>query len=130
MRVALGAEPRRIVRLVLREGIVLAFFGLLFGLAGAVVVTRLLRTLLFGVSPTDPATFVAVLLFLLLVALDGKRRPGLAGEPDRPCRCAQGRVRQAGRTVAARQETKGRATPAARPQSPVPGHQDRQATDH
>ena len=69
VRIALGAAPWRVVRLVLWEGMVLALIGLGVGLAGASALTRLLTTLLYGVSPTDPATFAAISLFLLLVAL-------------------------------------------------------------
>jgi predicted permease len=75
VRVALGAEPRRVVRLVLQEGLVLALIGLLFGLVGAFALTQLLAALLFGVSPTDPATFVGISLILLLVALAASGLP-------------------------------------------------------
>ena len=56
VRVALGAEPRRIVRQVVRGGLALAAVGLALGLAGAVVVGRLITTLLYGMPPTDPLT--------------------------------------------------------------------------
>jgi putative ABC transport system permease protein len=69
VRVALGAEPGRIMYLVLGEGMRLALIGVVLGLAGAFGMTRLLTTLLFGVSPTDAATFVAISLFLFVVAL-------------------------------------------------------------
>jgi putative ABC transport system permease protein len=75
VRVALGAEPRRVVRLVLGEGVVLALVGLFFGLAGAFALTRLLTMLLFGVSPTDPATFAAISLFVLVVAFAASSIP-------------------------------------------------------
>jgi putative ABC transport system permease protein len=69
IRLALGAERRDILRLVLLQGFKLAAFGIALGLAGAVAATRALRSLLFGVSPTDPLTFVAIPLLLALVAL-------------------------------------------------------------
>jgi putative ABC transport system permease protein len=69
IRLALGAERRDILWLVLRQGLRLAAVGIALGLAGAVVATRALRSLLFGVSPTDPLTFVAIPLLLALVAL-------------------------------------------------------------
>jgi len=68
LRMALGADAAGVVRLVIGEGLVLALAGLALGLAGALALTRVLATLLFGVSPTDPATFAAIALFLLLVA--------------------------------------------------------------
>ena len=69
VRMALGAQPARVVQLVLREGMILAVAGLAIGLAGALALSRLLASLLFGVGPTDPPTFVAVSLLLLAVAL-------------------------------------------------------------
>jgi putative ABC transport system permease protein len=69
IRLALGAERRDILWLALRQGFRLAALGIALGLAGAVVTTRALRSLLFGVSPTDPLTFVAIPFLLALVAL-------------------------------------------------------------
>ena len=57
MRVALGAAPDDLWRLVVREGVQLAAIGIAIGLAGAVAASRALRALLFGVSPIDPLTF-------------------------------------------------------------------------
>jgi len=58
-----------VLRLVGREGLVLAAAGIAVGLAGALVLTRLMSSLLFGVSPTDPITFAAVPATLAAVAL-------------------------------------------------------------
>ncbi|MGH9851439.1 MAG: ABC transporter permease [Blastocatellia bacterium] len=69
IRLALGAEPRDVLRLVLGQGLVLTLTGIVVGAAGALGVTRLLRTLLFGVSVNDPLTFASVALLLLFVAL-------------------------------------------------------------
>jgi putative ABC transport system permease protein len=69
VRVALGARPWRIVRLVLMEGLVLDVVGLAIGLAGALALTRVLASLLYGTTPTDPVTFIGVALFLMVVAL-------------------------------------------------------------
>jgi len=65
---ALGASPRRIVRDVLRQGLVLAAWGLALGAAGSLLVVRLVRSQLFGVSAADPLTFGGVLVLLALVA--------------------------------------------------------------
>ena len=69
VRVALGAQRADVVRPILREGLVLTAAGLAFGLAGAFASTRVMRTLLFGVDATDPATLAGVSLFLAAVAL-------------------------------------------------------------
>jgi predicted permease len=68
VRVALGARPRDVVALVLRHGLGLTLVGLVLGVAGAAAVTRLVGRQLHGISPTDPATFAAVCLMMLLVA--------------------------------------------------------------
>jgi predicted permease len=69
IRVALGARSGQILGLVLRHGLTIAGVGTAIGLAASVVLTRLLGALLYEVSPTDPVTFAAVPLVLLLVAL-------------------------------------------------------------
>jgi ABC-type antimicrobial peptide transport system permease subunit len=69
IRIALGAEPRDIFGLVLRQGAILAVLGIVIGLAASFALTRALSSLLFGVSATDPLTFVSVAIALLLVAL-------------------------------------------------------------
>lgn len=69
VRLALGARPRDILNLVLKKGMGLALGGLALGLAAAYALTRLVESLLFGVSATDPATFAAVALLLGAVAL-------------------------------------------------------------
>ena len=68
-RIVLGATPGNILRLVLRQGLVTALIGVAIGIGGAFVLTRTLRSFLFGLSPTDPATFAAVALLLVFVAL-------------------------------------------------------------
>ena len=69
VRLAIGAAPGDVARLFLREGARLTIVGLVAGFAGAAAATRVLATLLFGVSATDPATFGAVAGALALVAL-------------------------------------------------------------
>jgi putative ABC transport system permease protein len=67
VRLALGAESGAVLRSVIAKGLCLALIGTGIGVAGSLAVTRLLRTMLFGVHPTDPATFLAVSLILLAV---------------------------------------------------------------
>ena len=69
IRVALGARPGDVFRLVLRQGMMLVVVGLVLGLVVAAIVTRLLASFLYGVSTTDPFTFVAIPVLLMLVAL-------------------------------------------------------------
>jgi putative ABC transport system permease protein len=66
---ALGAQRNSIVRMIVRHGVELTGLGIAAGLAGAVVLTRVMATLLFGVSATDPMTFVAVPLLLAIIAV-------------------------------------------------------------
>ncbi len=69
IRMALGASPRNILGMVLRQGLGLVLAGVGIGLAGAFALARFLESLLFGVAPTDPATFAAVAAVLAAVAL-------------------------------------------------------------
>jgi putative ABC transport system permease protein len=69
IRLALGARGRDVLKLVVGQGMKLALIGLALGLAVAVALTRLMEKLLFGVSPTDPLTFVVVALMITIVAL-------------------------------------------------------------
>jgi len=69
VRVALGAQKRDVLRLIVGHGAMLGAIGVAIGLAGALVVTRFLRTMLFGVSPFDPVSFVGVAVVLSAIAL-------------------------------------------------------------
>jgi len=69
IRAALGASRRGLLALVIRNGMTLALAGLAIGLVGSLGLTRLLSTLLYGISPRDPATLIAVAAILLAVAL-------------------------------------------------------------
>lgn len=69
LRMALGARPRDVLRLVIGEGMRLALLGLVIGVLAAVWLVRLMAGLLFGVEATDPATFAAVAALLFAVAL-------------------------------------------------------------
>jgi len=68
IRLALGATPRAILHLVIGRGMALAIPGVIIGLLGGLAFTRMMRGLLFGVSPIDPLTFVAIPVCLVLVA--------------------------------------------------------------
>jgi len=69
IRMALGAQAADVLTLVIKGGMTLALIGVALGLAGAFALTRLMTTLLFGVRPTDVATFATVSVGLLIVAL-------------------------------------------------------------
>jgi predicted permease len=69
IRMALGAERRNVLRLVLGQGAKLTLIGVLAGLGASWAMTRWIESLLFGVSPTDRATFVMVAMLLIVVAL-------------------------------------------------------------
>lgn len=75
IRLALGASPRQLLRLVLREGAGLAATGAVIGLSVAAGASRLLGSLLFGVTPTDPLTFAGIAALLLTVALAASTVP-------------------------------------------------------
>lgn len=68
IRMALGADPRAVFGLVLRQGAFLTALGIAIGFAASVLLTRALSSQLFGISATDPLTFAAVVLLLLFVA--------------------------------------------------------------
>jgi putative ABC transport system permease protein len=69
LRMALGAESREVLWLILRRGLVQLAIGLSLGLAGAIALTRVMRQLLVGVTPTDPVTFTAITVLLTIVAM-------------------------------------------------------------
>jgi len=69
IRIALGAPRRTVLGHVLRQGTVVALVGIAIGLAGSFGLTRLIANQLFGVSATDPTTFVIVATLLMLVTL-------------------------------------------------------------
>ncbi len=69
IRMAMGAQPRDILKMVVGQGLWLTLIGVVLGLAGAFAFTRFLESLLFGVSATDPVTFAGIALLLTAVAL-------------------------------------------------------------
>jgi putative ABC transport system permease protein len=69
IRIALGAQPSKILGMILGQGLLLAALGVGIGLVGALAVTGLVKSLLFEVTPTDPATFVGVAVVLVAAAI-------------------------------------------------------------
>src|SRR6266542_912146 len=69
LRLALGAQQGEVLKLVVRQGMILALLGVAIGLAASFALTRLLTGLLYGVSATDPLTFIVIALLLTMVAL-------------------------------------------------------------
>ena len=69
IRMALGARATDVLKLIIRNGMALTLLGVVIGVAGALALTRLLTSLLFGVTPTDKPTFIAVSAVLIVVAL-------------------------------------------------------------
>jgi predicted permease len=69
IRMALGAAPSDVLRLVLGQGLVMILIGLALGLAGSLLLTRYLANLLYGVRPADPLTIICVALLLVIVAI-------------------------------------------------------------
>jgi len=69
LRLALGAQQGEVLKLVVRQGMILALLGVAIGLAASFALTRLLTGLLYGVSATDPLTFIVIALLLTVVAL-------------------------------------------------------------
>jgi ABC-type antimicrobial peptide transport system permease subunit len=84
IRMALGASRLDILRLILREGLRLVVFGGAVGLAAAFALSRLLKSLLYGVGPHDPLSFVAVTLLLASVALAATLIPARAAMKVEP----------------------------------------------
>jgi putative ABC transport system permease protein len=68
LRMALGAQQSDVLRLILQNGLKLTMIGTMIGIVGALIVARLIASLLFGVAPTDFATFAAVCVLLLSAA--------------------------------------------------------------
>ena len=69
VRMALGAQPLHVLRLIFGQSLMMLLVGTVIGLAGAFALTRLMSTLLFGVTATDPLTYISVVGILTFVAL-------------------------------------------------------------
>ncbi len=90
IRLALGASQANIMALIVRGGMILAFWGVAIGISGALFVGRLMRSLLFGVEATDLATFVAVPAILACIAFFASYIPARRASrinPSRALRC-------------------------------------------
>ena len=87
LRLALGAAPGQLLRLVIGDGVRLACIGLTIGILLAIALSRSMAQLLYGVRPYDPPAFVGAAALLLLVALHGQRHPR---PPRVACRSAHG----------------------------------------
>ena len=85
VRMALGAERRDVLRLVLARALRIVMAGVIVGLAGAAGVTRVLQTFLFGVTPTDPIAFTVVTLLLMAVGLMAAWLPARRASRIDPC---------------------------------------------
>ncbi len=77
VRIALGARPGDVLQMTIKQGLKLVGAGMILGLAAAFLLTRLLQSLLFGISATDPVTFFGISLVLLAVAILASYRPAL-----------------------------------------------------
>ena len=69
MRVALGATPGGILKMVLGQGLLTVAIGLAVGLVGSLLLTRTMRSMLFEVSPNDPVTMIGIAFLLLIIAM-------------------------------------------------------------
>ena len=76
IRVAIGAQSRDVFRMVIGQGMFLAMVGVVCGLVGALALTRLMTTMLFGVEPNDPMTFATIAVLVIAVALVACYLPG------------------------------------------------------
>jgi ABC-type antimicrobial peptide transport system permease subunit len=84
IRMALGASAGDVVGMIMRHGLRLAVIGLGIGLAGALAITRLMTTMLYGVRPTDPLVFGSVAVALMAVAVAASVIPSLRISRIRP----------------------------------------------
>jgi predicted permease len=84
VRMALGASRRDVMRLVMREGLWLTAAGMALGLAGSVAVSQYLRTLVYGVSPMDPVTYLVTLTVIAVAAVAGCWRPAAKAANSNP----------------------------------------------
>ena len=97
VRMALGAPQTSILRMILRQGLVLSIAGSVVGIAGAICLTRFLSSYLYGVSPTDPVTYAAAPVLIIAVAIAACLLPARrAAKSIRWWRCDKTRRRNEG----------------------------------
>jgi predicted permease len=89
VRMAFGAEAAGILRMVLGQGMLLALSGILLGLAGALALTRFMGSILVGIPPTDPATFLSIAVLFTGVSALASYLPALRATRVDPVRCLQ-----------------------------------------
>jgi ABC-type antimicrobial peptide transport system permease subunit len=87
LRVAIGATRRRIVSMILAQGLRVALYGVAAGVLAAVIATRFLASLLYGVGATDPMTFAAVTVLVLAVAVAATMFPAWRASRIDPINC-------------------------------------------
>ena len=92
IRLAIGARPRELLAMILRQGLTLAFIGTSLGLLTALGVTRFAASLLYDVNPTDPVTFATVGSFSVVGCARGLRAACARRVPRESCRGASRRV--------------------------------------
>ena len=84
IRIALGGRPRRVVGMIVREAACLTAFGLVLGLGGALALTQTLDSMLYGLTPLDPATYVVVSALFAFISLSAAlvaARRATTGDP-------------------------------------------------
>jgi ABC-type antimicrobial peptide transport system permease subunit len=85
IRMACGATDRELIAMVLKRGVMLAALGTAIGLGSSLLLTGLIRGQLYGVAPSDPVTYVAVALLVMLVAGTATLIPGIRAARTDPC---------------------------------------------
>jgi putative ABC transport system permease protein len=87
IRLAIGADPRSVLALILRQGLTLTVSGIFLGWLGALGLTRVLSNYLFGISPLDTATYAGVAVLLTAVSLVAAYAPARRASRIDPVRC-------------------------------------------
>jgi putative ABC transport system permease protein len=85
IRMALGAEQSDVLKLIVKQGMIPTLAGVAIGIGAALALTRLMSSMLYGVSATDPATFIWISLILIAVALAACAVPARRAAKVDPC---------------------------------------------